>query len=111
MSILFQPSRISIPFKITSSIAIAAVLSFFMMSNSNASSTDTSTTASPTPPAVQKKEVDNMFAERKEKELARIEKHLQILQTLQSCIKSADDQAAIKACHKAARTLAQPNRS
>lgn len=112
MSTLFQLTRLSVPFKITSSIAIAALLSFSMMSNNvSAAETSTPATASPTPPTVQNKDADNMFAERKEKELVRIAKHLQILQTLQTCVKSADDPAAMKACHKAARTSAQPAHS
>jgi hypothetical protein len=43
------------------------------------------------------------FDEHKQRELARIEKHLSGLQTLQSCVKAANDHAALKACNQAAR--------
>ena len=42
------------------------------------------------------------FAEHKQKVLARIQSHLQIMQTLQSCVQAANDQAAIRACEKTA---------
>jgi hypothetical protein len=43
------------------------------------------------------------FAQHKQRELARIASHLQALQTLQSCVQSATDHAAVKACNEAAR--------
>ena len=43
------------------------------------------------------------FEEHKQKELARISRHLQIMQTLQSCVQAAADHSAMKACNEAAK--------
>lgn len=42
------------------------------------------------------------FAEHKQKVLARIQSHMQVMQTLQSCVQAAKDHPAIKACEKTA---------
>jgi hypothetical protein len=42
------------------------------------------------------------FAANKERALDRIAKHLQNLQTLQTCTQAANDRAGLKACHKPA---------
>ena len=42
------------------------------------------------------------FAQHKQMELSRIAAHLQIMQTLQTCVQSAADHAAIKACNETA---------
>ncbi len=61
-----------------------------------------STTAPASPPGQQKGAGPN-FQEHQQKELARIGQHIQILQTLQSCVQSATDHAAIKACNETAK--------
>ena len=43
------------------------------------------------------------FAQHKQHELARIAERIQALQTLQGCVQSAADHAAIKACNENAR--------
>jgi hypothetical protein len=43
------------------------------------------------------------FAAHKQQELTRIAAHIQAAQTLQACVQSAADHAAIKSCHEAAR--------
>ncbi len=43
------------------------------------------------------------LAQHKQKELARIGAHMQVLQTLQNCVQAAPDHAAIKGCNEAAR--------
>jgi hypothetical protein len=42
------------------------------------------------------------FAAHKQKELAHIAHHLQVIQTLQSCVESATDRAGLKACNETA---------
>jgi hypothetical protein len=43
------------------------------------------------------------FTQHKQQELTRINTHLQILQTLQSCVQSAANPADMKRCNEAAR--------
>ena len=50
------------------------------------------------------------FEEHKQKELARIAQHLQMMQTLQSCVQAATDHAAIKSCNEAAKAARGPER-
>jgi hypothetical protein len=42
------------------------------------------------------------FAAYKQKTLTRIANHIQVAQTLQSCVQGANDSAAMKSCKKAA---------
>ena len=42
------------------------------------------------------------FATHKQKELAKIQQHMQVLQTLQSCVSGAADATAIKSCNETA---------
>jgi len=44
------------------------------------------------------------FEEHKQKELARIEHHLQMMQALQSCVQAATNHDEIKSCNDAAKT-------
>jgi len=55
-----------------------------------------------TPPAPTGQPHAAKFEEHKQHELARITNHLQVLQTLQSCVQSATDHAALKACNQTA---------
>jgi hypothetical protein len=59
-------------------------------------------TSAPAPSAPKGQPNPARFAEHKQKVLARIQSHLQIMQTLQSCVQAANDHAAIKACEKTA---------
>ena len=43
------------------------------------------------------------LASHKQKELAKIQEHMQILQTLQSCVSGAADATAIKSCNETAQ--------
>jgi hypothetical protein len=42
------------------------------------------------------------FAEHKQKALARIEKHLEVMKTLRSCVQAANDEPALRSCKKTA---------
>ena len=48
------------------------------------------------------------FAEHQQKELSHIAQHLQVLQTLQSCVQAATDHAGIKACNATAKASEHP---
>jgi hypothetical protein len=67
------------------------------------------TTTTPAPPSAPKGTGAN-FQEHQQKELARIGQHIQILQTLQSCVQSATDHAAIKTCNETAKQSEQAMR-
>ena len=54
------------------------------------------------PAAAPAPETAASFAQHKDKEMARITAHLAALQTMQSCVASAADRAAMKVCHKEA---------
>lgn len=47
------------------------------------------------------------FEQHKQKMLAHIAARIQVLQTLQSCVQSATDRTAMKACHDAAKAARQ----
>jgi hypothetical protein len=58
-------------------------------------------TATPVPPPPP---VSDKFAAHKQREIARIANHIQILQTLQSCVQSANDRAGVKSCNQDAHS-------
>jgi hypothetical protein len=51
------------------------------------------------------------FAQHKQNELNKIQAHMQILQTLQSCVQAATDHAAIHSCNQTAEAARQQLRA
>jgi hypothetical protein len=51
------------------------------------------------------------FAQHKQNELNAIQAHMQIMQTLQSCVQAATDHAAIRACNQTAEAARQQLRA
>jgi hypothetical protein len=67
----------------------------------------TSLPGQPAPPPPPPPPGSANFAQNKQKELDHIAAHMQILQTMQSCVQSASDHAALKACHDTAKQSEQ----
>ncbi len=81
------------------------ILLLFMNQHAQA---QTPATPNPTLPA-QPRQTPN-FAEHQQKELAHIAAHIQILQTLQSCVQSATSHESLKACNETAHQSEEVNR-
>jgi hypothetical protein len=62
-------------------------------------------------PAAQGSVEQPEFAQHKQRELARIAERIRILQTLQSCVQSASNHAAVKSCNEAAHGSMRPGQS
>jgi len=69
----------------------------------------TPATPNQAPPAQPKGSGPN-FAEHQQKELAHIATHIQILQTLQSCVQAATNHESLKACNETAHQSEEANR-
>ena len=61
------------------------------------------TAEAPPPPVAQSASSDRFFAH-KQRALARIAAHVQVLQNLQSCMQAAVDRPGVRACHQAAHS-------
>lgn len=92
-------------------LALAAALMAAATGSACAQSTTPSPTQSPTGsstgPSGSQAAPGGRFARQKQKELDHIQARIQIMQTLQSCVQSANDHAAVKACNQAARQSVQ----
>lgn len=84
--------------------AILMTASFIANAQAPAASVPAASAPAASAPAVTAPKPDRAerFAAHKERALDRIAKHLQNLQTLQTCIQAANDRAGLKACRKAA---------
>jgi hypothetical protein len=90
-------------FKKISSGAIALLALFvFLLANCQPSYAQ-STPTPPAPATTPQSGPGPNFADHQKKELDRIAAHIQVLQTLQSCVQAATDHAGIKACNQTAK--------
>lgn len=79
----------------TKTLMAASMLVYVLTASAESASTPANSTPKGQPDPAR-------FSEHKQKVLARIQTHLQVLQTLQSCVQAANDQPAIRACEKTA---------
>ncbi|PRC93735.1 hypothetical protein [Solimicrobium silvestre] len=86
-------------YSIMGMLIMAMLLSFTMVSRHATAQTP----ASPPASAPAGAGAGAKFADHKTKELARIAHHLEVLQTLQSCVQAANDHAAMKTCNETAK--------